>query len=104
MEGQGGSNRWNGTRKVCSSLRRDPTRECTTLLKGPIQRPADTRSGGTHLSKCESQSEVSGRVRRIWKGPHPDPKGESKHAELGMSEKVPSGPPESTIRISMETV
>ena len=56
MEGQGGNNRWNGTREVCSSLRRDLTRECTTLLKGPIQRPADTPVAGVHIS-------VNARVR-----------------------------------------
>ena len=51
-----------------------------------------TRSGGTHLSKCESQSEASGRVRRIRKSLHPGFEGESKHAELDVSEKVLSGP------------
>ena len=51
-----------------------------------------TARGGTHLSKCESQSEASGRVRRIRKSLHPGFKGESKHAELDVSEKVLSGP------------
>ena len=65
----------------------------TTLLKGPIQRPAGIPVAGVHISvNARARAKRVGEFGGSGKAFIRASKGESKHAELDVSEKVLSGP------------